>query len=92
VDDASRERNDEQIAREGESVKAMVSSIGWSEVIRPNLELWKEALINQFKDSLTYEQLVAIQKQIAAIDMLFGLVQDAKDSGKEARERLESGS
>jgi hypothetical protein len=66
----------------------MVAGAGWSKVIQPALKRWREASIRQFKESLTHDELVAFQKQIAAIDMVFALIESAKDEGEEALERL----
>jgi hypothetical protein len=89
VDASEEEKKDrERVARDGKAVEAMVAGAGWSKVIQPALKRWREASIRQFKESLTHDELVAFQKQIAAIDMVFALIESAKDEGEEALERL----
>jgi hypothetical protein len=86
MDDVGNEERDavESIARDGQAVHTMVNTNGWKEVVRPALDRRKVALMSDFQNAKVYEEFVAVQQAVNAIDSLINFIESTLIEGKEA--------
>ncbi len=85
-------RNQDEIAdirqrvNDGDSVRAMIATDGWSQVIEPHLQTKREAFVSQLVSAPDYKTTRHLQHAIQGIDDLLAVVKAVIQDGEEAAE------
>lgn len=78
----------EESVRDGAMLHTMVTGNGWSKVARPALTSRREALLSEFLNVATFEDMLRIQQAVNAIDGLLSFIEIKLIEGKSALEEL----
>jgi len=74
-----------QDAQDASKVQTTLATAGWTEILQPRLDQYREIYLKNLLSKLHgMDEVVFAQQSVLAIDDLFGFIQFIADEGKQA--------